>query len=288
MLEQEVNTAIAIAREAARVLLEIYATDFAVAWKGEGQSDPVTEADRRANTLIVARLRAAFPADGIVAEESENTPAALQSRRIWYVDPLDGTKEFVAKNGEFAVMIGLAVDGRAQLGVVLQPSEDLLYVGLVGQGAWREQRGERHALGVSTQAAPSALSLISSRSHRPRATEALMQRLGMSRETTCGSVGLKVGQIAQQRADLYVHMSDKTSAWDTCAPEAVLIAAGGRFTDLAGDAIRYGSADLRTRRGILACNGAAFAAVLPVVRELAALEGLLQPINPSTTRDTVK
>ena len=90
-------------------------------------------------------------------------------------------------------------------------------------------------------------------------------------------MGLKAGQIAQRAADLYVHMSDKSSAWDTCAPEALLIAAGGRFTDLAGDPIAYGVPDLRTRRGILACNSAAFDAVLPVVRDLAAQSGMLTP-----------
>jgi len=279
MWEKEQSTAVAIAREAASILLEIYATEFSVDFKGKGQSDPVTEADRRANALIVARLREAFPEDGIIAEESEHAPSVLSRPRIWYVDPLDGTKEFVAKNGEFSVMIGLAVEGRAQLGVVLQPSEDLLYAGVVGQGAWLEARGQRRALQVSARAEPSELGLIVSRSHRPRATGELMQRLGMTRESASGSVGLKVGHIAQQNADLYVHMSDKSSAWDTCAPEALLIAAGGRFTDLAGDPIVYAREDVRTRRGILACNSAAFAAVLPVVRELAEQHGMLKPYS---------
>src|SRR5262245_23509667 len=111
MWESELKTAAAIAREAGKVLLDIYATDFAVEFKGK--SNPVTEADRRANALIVAQLRAAFPHDGIVAEESEQSSADLARERIWYVDPLDGTKEFVAKNGEFSVMIGLAIAGRA-------------------------------------------------------------------------------------------------------------------------------------------------------------------------------
>jgi 3'(2'), 5'-bisphosphate nucleotidase len=86
---------------------------------------------------------------------------------------------------------------------------------------------------------------------------------------------LKVGLIAEQRADLYVHVSDKSSAWDTCAPEAVLIAAGGRFGDLAGDAIRYGQSDLRTRRGIYACNAAAYEVALPVVRSIGERAGFL-------------
>jgi len=277
MLSKELHHAIEIAREASAVLLDIYATDFAVDFKGSGQSDPVTEADRRANALIVARLREAFPDDGIIAEESQHKASVFEKRRIWYVDPLDGTKEFVAKNGEFSVMIGLAVDGRAQLGAVLQPSDGTLYAGELGAGAFVERGGKRTPLAVSSHRETDKLGLIVSRSHRPAATDELMRRLGIAREVSSGSVGLKVGQIALQNADLYVHMSDKSSAWDTCAPEAVLIAAGGRFTDLAGEPIAYGVSDVRTRRGILACNAAAFSAVLPVVRELAERQGLVRP-----------
>jgi 3'(2'), 5'-bisphosphate nucleotidase len=275
MWTSELTRAAEIAREAADVLLEIYATDFTVDFKGQGTSDPVTEADRRANALIVARLQAAFPDDGIVAEESELAASALERRRIWYVDPLDGTKEFVAKNGEFAVMIGLAVAGRAQLGVVFQPSTDTLYAGAVGQGAWVEHAGVRRPLQVTRHAQPNQLGLIVSRSHRPVLTEELVQRLGIAREAISGSVGLKVGKIAEQQADLYVHMSDRASAWDACGPEAVLVAAGGRFTDLAGQPIRYGESDVRMRRGLLACNSAAFETILPLVKELAARSGLL-------------
>ncbi|MBW2213942.1 MAG: 3'(2'),5'-bisphosphate nucleotidase CysQ, partial [Deltaproteobacteria bacterium] len=92
---------------------------------------------------------------------------------------------------------------------------------------------------------------------------------GITHETTMGSVGLKAGLIAEQEADLYVHISDKSSAWDACGPEAVLRAAGGRFTNLAGNPYRYGGSDLRNRSGILGCNAAAFDAVLPVAREAA-------------------
>jgi 3'(2'), 5'-bisphosphate nucleotidase len=264
MASDELSRLAAIAREAGKILMSIYATDFAVDFKGQGKNDPVTEADRRANALIVQLLAAEFPGDGIVAEESDNARESFGRERIWYVDPLDGTKEFVAKNGEFSVMIGLAVGGRAQLGVVLQPSEDKLYSGAIGQGAW---------LTVSDIADPRALGLIVSRSHRPARIGELVQRLGIHRESVSGSVGLKVGHIAQRNADLYVHMSDKSSAWDTCAPEAILIAAGGRFTDLFGAEIVYGRTDVRTRRGILACNAAAFDAVAPVVAELAAVSG---------------
>jgi 3'(2'), 5'-bisphosphate nucleotidase len=275
MLERELEHATLIAREAGQILLEIYATDFGVAYKGQGRGNPVTEADRRANAHIVARLRESFPDDSIIAEESDNRHAALDVRRIWYVDPLDGTKEFVAKNGEFAVMIGLAVERRATLGVVFQPSIDKMYQGVVGQGATVEHAGRRSALAVSDRDVGAGLRLVVSRSHRSMHISELMAALRIKHESICGSVGLKVGLIAEQAADLYVHMSDKSSAWDTCAPEALLHAAGGRFADLAGDPFVYGQADLRTRRGILACNTRAFEHVLPAVRKLAAGSGFL-------------
>ncbi len=275
MPDRSLEEAKQIAREAGRILLDVYATDFDVAFKG--LADPVTEADRRANDYLVEQLRARFPEDGVVAEESADTTDSQDRGRCWYVDPLDGTKEFIAKNGEFSVMLGLAVDGRATLGVVYQPVVDKLYAGVVGGVATLEQKGERRELRVSDVADPAELALVVSRSHRSKSTDLLVQRLGIQREARSGSVGLKVGLIAERAADLYVHISDRSSAWDACGPEAILRAAGGRFTDLAGEAYVYGGAggDLRNRRGILACNAAAFDAVLPVAREVARESGLL-------------
>lgn len=274
MLEQELEEAARVAREAGEILLSIYATDFDVAYKGK--SDPVTDADRRANDFIVERLRTLYPDDGVVAEESANTGEAGTRGRVWYVDPLDGTKEFIAKNGEFSVMLGLAIDGAATLGVVFQPVLDKLYLGVVGQGATLRVGGETRQLEVSAASAPRELRLVVSRSHRSGSIDRLVERLGIRNEAKSGSVGLKVGLIAEQQADLYVHVSDKSSAWDACGPEAILRAAGGRFTDLAGDPYCYGAGeDLRNRRGILACNTAAFDAVLPVVRDIAAEAGLV-------------
>lgn len=253
--------------------MEVYATGFEVAFKSA--SDPVTEADRRANAFLVEGLHAAFPEDGVIAEESAAHGDAHTRSRCWYVDPLDGTKEFIARNGEFAVMLGLAIDGRAELGVVYQPEHDKLYRGVVGEGAFLEQGGRARALHVSDSSAPSALRLVVSRSHRPKGTDELVQRLGVSSETPSGSVGLKIGQIAEQNADFYVHLSGKASRWDSCGPEAVVVAAGGRLTDLLGERIVYDGRELLNRRGIFACNAAAFEAVLPTVRSIAGENGFL-------------
>jgi 3'(2'), 5'-bisphosphate nucleotidase len=273
MLKPELTEVIRIARGAGAILMDVYATDFSVAYKAK--SDPVTEADTRANAYIVEELRRAFPGDGIVAEESEDQSDALEAGRCWYVDPVDGTKEFVARNGEFAVMLGLAIEGEAKLGVVFQPVTDKLYAGVVGEGATLEQHGRRQEIRVSEVADPRNLKLVVSRSHRNRAVGRVVDELGICGETQIGSVGLKAGLIAERAADLYLHISDKSSAWDACGPEAVLRAAGGRFTDLAGDPYHYGGADMRNRTGILACNAVAYDAVLPVAKRAARSIGLI-------------
>jgi 3'(2'), 5'-bisphosphate nucleotidase len=273
MLEQELIAAVALARGAGRILLDIYAKDFSVAYKGK--NDPVTEADQLANTYIVRELRARFPDDGIVAEESADQGDALKKSRCWFVDPLDGTKEFIAKNGEFSVMLGLAIDGQSRLGVVYQPGKDKLYRGVVGGGAFLEEAGSTRELRVSDKADPSALKLVVSRSHRPESIEQIMQRLGATQEMPSGSVGIKVGLIAEQAADLYVHVSDKSSLWDACGPEAVLEAAGGRFVHVDGTRVDYRAATMGNAKGILACNLAAFDKVAPVVREVSREVGFL-------------
>ncbi|MEO0324213.1 MAG: 3'(2'),5'-bisphosphate nucleotidase CysQ [Myxococcota bacterium] len=277
-LQRELETATELAIEASRLILDVYAKDFTVAYKSP--RDPVTDADAQANALIVAGLREAFPDDGVVAEESPDRSDALRAGRCWYVDPLDGTKEFIAKNGEFAVMIGLTLDGESRLGVVLQPAKDKLYTGIVDSGAWLTRgvlagTAAREPLRVTDTAEPSALRMLASRSHRDAATGHFAETLGITQERPHGSVGLKVGLIAEREADVYVHPSNRASAWDACAPEAILRAAGGRFTRMDGKPFRYGgSTDMANHGDIFACNAAAYDAVLPAAREAAAMAGL--------------
>jgi 3'(2'), 5'-bisphosphate nucleotidase len=281
MLDRELVEAVKLAREAGALLMEVYATDFDVDYKGddpEKKKDPVTEADRRANEMLVRRLRETFPNDGIVAEETEDKSDALRRGRCWYIDPLDGTKEFIAKNGEFSVMIGLAVDGEARLGVVYKPVGDKLYRGVVGDSAFLETNNRTYALSVTQTTDPKELRLVVSRSHRSAATDELVEALGIEHERLSGSVGLKIGLIAEREADFYVHLSGHSSAWDACAPDAILRAAGGIFTDLGGRAFVYDGRDLENRRGILAINNReALETVRPVVEKIARDTGLLGP-----------
>ncbi len=272
MLDRELVEAVKLAREAGQILREVYATDFGVRYKAE--DDPVTEADTRVNAFLVGRIRETFPTDLIIAEENERKERKT-SARCWYVDPLDGTKEFIAKNGEFSVMIGLAIDGEARLGVVYQPTEDKLYRGVVGDGAFYEVGDKTYQLKVSDIADPEKLRLVVSRSHRPAGTDELKAALGIESEVACGSVGLKVGLIAERKADLYVHFSDKTHAWDACAPDAILRAAGGTFVDLTGRSIEYGGGEIQNRKGLLATNRKSFEKIQPVIAGLAKKSGLI-------------
>jgi 3'(2'), 5'-bisphosphate nucleotidase len=262
-LASELHIASQLARQAGALILEVYATDFAVEDKAE-DAGPVTEADHLANALLLERLRHHFPQDGVVAEETKDTSDAQRFSRCWYVDPMDGTREFVRRNGEFAVHVGLSVDGEAKLGVVYRPVGDRLYAGVVGEGCWLEADGARRELKVPA-AGEGLPRLVVSRSHRVASSTVLRERLGVGAVRESGSVGLKAGLIAEGESDVYVHTSPKSYRWDACAPEAVLRAAGGVFTDLTGALYRYDGSELQNLRGLLAGAPWAHALVLPRV-----------------------
>jgi 3'(2'), 5'-bisphosphate nucleotidase len=253
-LHHELEVAIRLARDAGRVILGYYDAPPDVEFKAG--SEPVTVADKAANELIVSGLIDAFPDDGLLAEETPDTAARLAHERLWVIDPMDGTKEFIKKNGEFSVMIGLALDGAASLGVVYQPTSDRLFYGIPGEGAFLvDGAASPKPLAVSDILEPSEMCIAISRSHRSEQIDTVLTALGISREVRSGSVGLKIGLVCERTCDLYIHPSPATRQWDTCAPEALLVAAGGRMTDLVGQPFVYNRQDLYNRNGILATNG---------------------------------
>lgn len=270
MFEQELNIAKHLARQAGQIALMHYGDTIAVEYKSPGEGDPVTQADKDANKLIVDGLLQAFPDDGILAEESPLSTERLVKKRVWCIDPIDGTREFIARNGEFAVMIGLAVDGVARLGVVYQPTRDVLYWGATGQ-AFREQQDGVRALAASALVDPSKAVLMVSRSHRSDTVARVAVDLRVQREEPLGSVGLKLARLAEGVADIYLSVSTSTHEWDICAPEAILRAAGGIVTDARGIPLRYNKEASNTPFGILATNGplhaACVAAARPVLSE---------------------
>ncbi len=216
--------------------------------------EPVTVADRRASELIVEGLVASFPSDALISEELPVTEGALAAPRVWLVDPIDGTKDFIRGGDGFAVMIGLCVAGVPTFGVVHQPTIDRTFFVTPDGGAHMIRNGEVTPLAVSSVATASEARLVASASHRTAEIDRVKTELGIQDEINVGSVGVKLCLIASGVRDLYVNPSAKTKAWDTCAPEAILAAAGGRLSDLFGGPIEY-TTELAHRRGLVGSNG---------------------------------
>ena len=227
----------AIARQAGAVIMQVYGAEFAV--RAKPDASPVTAADERAEAVIVAALRGLSPPAPVVAEEAASrgqAPAA--AARFWLVDPLDGTREFVARNGEFTVNIALIENGAPRLGVVFAPAQERLFSGVVGEGAWVVERGTRRA--VHCRRVPRAGSTLAcSRSHGDEAALAAWARGRSVAERVVAGSSLKFGLIAAGQADVYARFG-RTMEWDTAAGHAVLAAAGGGVVDLTGAPLCYG------------------------------------------------
>jgi 3'(2'), 5'-bisphosphate nucleotidase len=238
----------AIAAEAGRVILGFYEGACA-AW-AKPDASPLTEADEAAERVILARLAALLPGVPIVAEEAVargDAPAALGPRFL-LVDPLDGTREFLARNGEFTVNIALVEDGRPVAGVVLVPVSGALYVGgatarkaVLGPG---EPYRPAEARPISTRPLPDAgFTVAESRSHPSPPTERFIGTLPVASRLVAGSA-LKFGLLAEGLADVYPRFGD-TMEWDVAAGHAVLRAAGGEVLTPEGAPFPYGKPGFR-------------------------------------------
>ena len=271
--DQELRVACELARAAGAAILEHYEGPLKVEQKiNYDDVEPVTQADRIANELIVTGLKREFPGDGMLAEESVDTKRRLEKSRVWMVDPLDGTNGFIDGNGDFAVQIGLAEEGVCVLGVVYLPLTGVLYRAISGAGTWIERpQFEPEKARTSDVSSVSTMRLAASRSHRSPRMNKVVQRFGFREEVQRGSVGIKVGLIIEKQCDVYIHLSPRTKQWDTCAPEVILTEAGGRMTDLFGDPLNYNVPDVQNRNGLVASNGASHEEIIetlaPLLRE---------------------
>lgn len=216
-------------------------------------SQPVTEADLVSQRVILERL-SVFD-DGILAEETAQTNQRLAKKRVWLIDPLDGTKDFLQQTDEFTIMIGLVADHEPVLGLVYQPAKDVLYFAQKGGGAFKiSAGGGEEKLRVSVVSEPARATLLVSRNHRLALEDRLAREMSIGRVVPCGSAGLKICLIAEGQADLYLNSSDKTWEWDIMAADIILSEAGGRLTDLAGRAFTYNRPNPRNRDGFVASN----------------------------------
>jgi 3'(2'), 5'-bisphosphate nucleotidase len=228
---------IPVAHAAGGVILDIYATDFEV--RGKDDTSPVTDADERAESVITRALASLAPDIPVVAEEAAaagKLPAV--GERFWLVDPLDGTKEFISRNGEFTVNIALIENGTPTLGVVLAPALGRLFAGAEGVGAFVEDAGTRREISVR-RPPEEGLTVVASRSHGDTAALAdFLQGRPIAELKNAGS-SLKLCLVAAGEADLYPRLG-RTMEWDIAAGHAVLAAAGGSVRTVAGLPLTYG------------------------------------------------
>ncbi len=220
-----------LARAAGAAILEIYATDFDVEYKAD--QSPLTLADKRANDIIVRGLRAVCPDYGILSEESEADAGTIDKEYCFIVDPLDGTKEFVRKNGQFTVNIALAKNGKSVLGVVYAPVTGDMYCGIIGKGA------QKNGVPIHVTNKTNDIRVVQSLSHASDRETAIFERhKEQIIETIRAGSSLKGCLIAEGRADVYYRFG-LTCEWDTAAMQCVVEAAGGIVRRLDGGDLRY-------------------------------------------------
>lgn len=243
----DLELAIGASKEAGKAIMEIYQTDFSYQMKAD--HSPVTQADLASDRIIKEILtKTAYP---IISEETDTSYDYGQGK-AWFVDPLDGTKDFIAKTGEFTVLIGLALDGKSIAGVVYQPVTGVMWAAEKNKGAyvWREEKWEQ--IHVSSTVELKSARITMSRHHLFESEQNILQALQLD-YVKQGSPGFKMSQIASGNFDLYFAFGPKQ--WDVCASDIILREAGGMVSQINGDPILYGGVDKKIPNGIIAANG---------------------------------
>lgn len=252
----------------------------------EQKDGPVTAADVAVNSCILQELQSVFGNSefGYLSEETykaylaKNGQVPLPQAWVWIIDPLDGTRDFIDRTGEFAVHIALAYRGKPVLAVVAWPEQQKIYYAIQNAGAFAETRGGSAVkLQVSARDIVADLSIVTSRSHRGDRFNKLLQKFPCHNQLAVGSIGCKIATIVEQKADVYIALSGKSAPkdWDLAAPELILTEAGGRFTRFDGSALEYNRGDVSQWGGLLASNGCCHDDLC------AAAEGILAEIDAS-------
>ena len=227
----------------------------------EKKDGPVTAADIAVNHYILDRLKTNLGEEdfGYISEETYKLHSKqLTQSYVWIIDPLDGTRDFIDKTGEYAIHIALVKNHRPILAVVAYPEAEKLYYATLGKGAFVETiDGKIAPIKVSERNSIENLALVVSRTHRDERLNYLLQTLPCKERKYVGSVGCKIANIIEQKADVYISLSGKSAPkdWDMAAPELILTEAGGQFTHFDGTPLKYNQGDVNQWGGLLASNG---------------------------------
>jgi len=247
----ETKSAVKAAFQAGEAVKKIYNQDFSVSRKND--NEPITEADIKSNEIIENLIsQYNYP---ILSEESkDNKELRINSLKVWVVDPLDGTSDFVNKTGEFTIMIALVEENKPILGIIFVPLENALFVAQKDQGAFQFSGGKWARLQVNENRDLKRCKAVGSRFHKNEQEDQFLEKLKISNFTTRGS-SLKVVDICSGKADLYFTFTDKIKQWDTCASNCLVTEAGGKMTDMLGMPLKYNIEKLNHQNGILVTNG---------------------------------
>ena len=266
MYDRELATALAAARSAGAYLQDEYDRFQAIP---DAPADISTEADRRSQEIILQTIRTAFPVDALCAEETTATLSEAQhtGARLWIVDPIDGTRGFARKNGEFSVMIAFVENGRIGVGVVYQPAVAKLTYAVRSGGCWRLDAGATNptACQVTTAAELQVCTLTQSRSRTPGKRSRWVEALKPAHVVESYSAGIKLALVARGEADVYLNTYEAFHDWDICAGHILVTEAGGRVSGTGGQELQYGLAGAWQRNGLLATNGKLHDAALVVI-----------------------
>ena len=246
----ETELAVRAVKEAGDAVMKIYRHDFTTTFKKD--NEPLTEADLKSNDIIKKIIATTdYP---ILSEESLDDKKRLDCNKIWIVDPLDGTSDFVSKSGEFTIMIALVDKHEPILGVIYWPTNDILYVAQKGGGAHKFVSGVWEKLVISKRFELSNCRVLRSRHHLSSHEVNFLKLLNVEKFSERGS-SLKVTDICSGTAELYFTMTNKIKQWDTCASNRLIIEAGGKMTDMLGNELEYNTEDIYHKNGILVTNG---------------------------------
>jgi len=246
----EIKLAIQAAIEAGKEVMSVYNQEFSSTVKND--NEPLTEADIKSNNII-QKIISSFDYP-ILSEESVDDKKRLDFQKIWIIDPLDGTTDFIKKTGEFTIMISLVEDHIPILGVIYWPIESTLYLAQKGKGAFKSENGIWSKLSVSNVSKLENCRAVGSRNHISDIEQNLIKRLNISKFTSKGS-SLKVADISSGKSELYFTTTNKIKQWDTCASYCLITEAGGKMTDMFGNDIKYNTDKLNHENGILVSNG---------------------------------
>lgn len=255
------------ALNAATIIEKIYATNFETEYKPG--DEPVTLADKKSDEYIVSSLKKEYPNDRILSEEEGLYTPSSPNNKTWFIDPIDGTKEFIAKNGEFATQIGLAIDEKLDFGLVYQPIGKNLYIAAKGEGCWWLSNDKGWVKLEVKEPNFDNLRIAVSRSH-PCGIGQKVHTLLKGKGIVChGGVGLKLMAIAKNQADYYINNSNKTKAWDVAAPEILFKEAGGLMSDITGEDFCYNPLNYKHEHGVMAiASKSLYKKVLDITKEV--------------------